>query len=153
MKMSLWEKKVTPTKKFCNNLVIVDNDWLVNADGSLKLARDNSAKVALVKLDIPIGSKLIKVISHLGIKAHDASNKTGVTLSVRKVVNKADNVTDAQIKGVSAVEYEEATKSDIEAHCDEIVEEGKSYYARITVTTADNANCTAALVGATVEYQ
>ena len=151
--MSLWEKKVTPTKAICNDLVIVDNDWLVNADGSLKLAHNKSAKVALVKLDIPAGSRLLKVTSHLGIKAHDASNKTVVTLSIRKVVHKADNVTDTQVKGVSAVEYAAAAKSDIEAHCDEIVEEGKSYYARITVTTADNANCTAALVGASVEYQ
>ena len=151
--MALYEKSVTPSKKFCNNLVIVDNDWLVNADGSLKLAHNKSAKVALVKLDAPIGSRLIKVISHLGVKAHDASNKTGITLSIRKVVNKADNVTDAEVKGVSAVEYSAAAKSDIEALCSEVVADGYSYYARVTVSTADNANCTAALVGATVVYQ
>ena len=152
--MALYDKNVTPTKKYCNNLVIVDNDWLVNADGSLKLAHDKSAKVALVKLEAPVGSRLIKVTSHLGIKAHDASNKTGVTLSIRKVIHKADNVTDAEVKGVSAVEYEEATKSDIAADiANETVREGYSYYARVTVSTADNANCTAALVGATLEYQ
>jgi len=152
--MALYDKTVTPTKAFCNNLVSIDaSDWLVNADGSLKLAHNKSAKVALVKLEAPAGSRLLKVTSHLGIKAHNASNKTSVTLSVRKVVNKADNVTDAEVKGVAAVEYAAAVKSDIEAQCDEIIAEGYSYYARITVTTADNANCTAALVGATVTYQ
>ena len=151
--MSLYNKVVTPAKQFNNNLVIVDNDWVVNADGSLKLEHNKSAKIALVKLDAPVGSRLLKVTSHLGIKAHDSSNKTSVTLSIRKVINKADDVTDTEVKGVSAVEYEDAAKSDIEAQCDEIVAEGTSYYARVTVTTADNSNCTAALVGATAEYQ
>lgn len=151
--MALYNKTVTPSQKFCNNLVVTGTEWATNADGSLKLAHNKTAQVALVKLDVPVGSRLIKVISHLGIKAHNASDKTSVTLSIRKVINKADNVTDAEVKGISAVEYTAATKSDIEANCDEVIQENHSYYARVTVTTDDNANCTAALVGATIYYQ
>lgn len=151
--MALYDKTVTKSSKFCNDLVPITADgFAVQATGSIKLERDKTSNVALVKLDVPIGSKLIGVVLHAGAGA-TGSNATATTLSIRKVIHTAGGVTDAEVKGVSAVSVEEDTKLDIRADFEEVVREGYSYYARVTATTADNAACDLEVIGATVEYQ
>jgi hypothetical protein len=150
--MALYEKNVTKSSKFCNDLVPVDSDYTAQATGSIKLPRNMTAKVALVKLSAPIGSKLIGVTLHGGAGAA-ADNATAVTLSIRKVIHKAGGVTDAEVKGVSAVSSVADTKLDIKANFEEVVREDYSYYARVTATTADNAACDLEVIGATVDYQ
>jgi len=151
--MALYNKVVTPTKKLCVDLVSVDtSDWVAQATGSLKLAQNKTAKVCLVKLDVPIGAKLIKATLHAGAGA-TADNETATTLSIRKVVHKAGGVTDAEVKGVAAVSVVADTKLDINAIIGKVVEAGDVYYARVTATTANNAACDLEVIGATVEYQ
>lgn len=151
--MALYNKVVTPSQVLCNDLVSIDDEWTVASTGNLAIVHNQTSKVALVKLNAPVGARLIKVISHLGISAEGSSNKTTIAVSIRKVVNKADGVTDTEVKAVTAVEYEANAKADIVADCDEVVAENVSYYARITATTANNAGCKAALIGATAVYQ
>jgi hypothetical protein len=150
--MSLWEKELTGYKSFCNDLVCVDSsDWTAQATGSVKLPKNKTGKICLIKLNAPTGSKITKVTLHGGAGA-TTDKATSTTLSIRKVINKAGGVTDSEVKGVSAVSVVADTKLDIEAIFSEVVKEGYSYYAKVTATTADDDACDLELIGATVEY-
>lgn len=149
---ALWRKRVTPSRLLSNDLVAVDSDYSFEATGSLKLSLNQTAKVALVKLNVPSGSRLLSVTLHAGAGAI-AANATATTLSIRKVVHTAGGVTDAEVVGVPAVSVVADTKLDIVADCNVVVEENASYYARVTATTANNAACDLEVIGATVSYQ
>lgn len=154
--MVFWRKILTPTTAFSNSLVATTaSGWAVGTSGNLTLANNKTAKAAVVKLDVPIGSRFLSAKVHLGISADDASadHKTKYTLSLRKVINKADGVTDTEIKGVAEVTIDDDTKVDAVINSSFVVEEGYSYYIRVTSTTGSNAASKNNLIGATYMYQ
>lgn len=154
--MSLYKKSVTPTHLPCNDLISVA-DWTSAATGALTLAQNKTASVALIKLTgLPIGAQLINVTTHYGVGATSGGSATTlVTVSVRKVVAVAGGVTDTEIVGISEASYLADTLVNAVASPTSVVqiEEGYSYYVRVTSTTPNNAACDVALIGATAQYQ
>jgi len=152
--MTLYNKVVTPTKVFCNDMIAI-SDWTEAATSSLNLANNKTAAVALVKLKgIPTGAKVLKVTTHLGVKAGSSADQdTKYTLSVRKVINASADVTDAEIKGNAEVTATASAKTDADVDTTFTIDEGYSYYLRVTSTTGSDAAAGNNLIGATVTYQ
>lgn len=145
--MSLYNKRVTGQKLFCNELMSVTN-WANDATGCLKLAKAKTGAVAVIKLNSLIPhSRLLKVIVHYSVGA-GAETATKVTLSLRKVVGVAGGVTDTEIDGIAEATYVTDTAVEAEISVDEEIKEGVSYYVKVTATTFNDDASDAYIVGA-----
>jgi hypothetical protein len=138
---------------FFSDLVpVTSSGFVVAADGTITLAKNLSAKVAVVRLGGLKDGDIINRVSVLGSIGATTGKTTTLAYDLRKVTHGSGVVTDASIK--SSTTGALAADADLEVELDlvltddeETVGSDSFYYVKLTGTTQDDNACDIAIAG------
>lgn len=139
--------------KLFNSFIEIDSEWVPADDGSYTLPTNNAGKKLLCQLSgLTVGDQIVKfrVVGGLGASA---GNHTTVDAILKKITKAAGGVTASNVDAITQVDVEADTALDAEETLAavETVATDYQYAVLITVTTAADAACDAAIAGVEIE--
>lgn len=132
---------------FNNGQIVTSSGWVHNANGTMELDANMSAKIFTYKLaGLPVGKKIVK-FKILGAVGADTAQTTVIDADLRRVTGGAGAVTDASVGAITQVSKNADYELDETKYLGHVVAEDYQYYVKVTGTAANNAACDAFITG------